>query len=56
LAKASHPPAVIVRPASACIRSPEGDGYRDRRRAGRDDVISPATLDDVRIDVAEVFA
>lgn len=37
-------------------RSPEGDGYRERRRAGRGDVIGPAALGDVRIDVAEGFA
>jgi hypothetical protein len=45
-----------IHSAPAASRSPEGDGYRERRRAGRGDAISPSTLGDVRIDVAEVFA
>jgi Uma2 family endonuclease len=40
----------------AVYRSPEGDGYRERLRAGRGDAISPSTLGDVHIDVAELFA
>ena len=37
-------------------RSPEGDGYRERRRAGRGDVVTPAAFPDVAISVADVFA
>jgi Uma2 family endonuclease len=37
-------------------RSPEGDGYRERRRATRGDHISPAAFGDIRIDVGDVFA
>ena len=37
-------------------RSPEGDGYRERRRAGLGERIAPAAFADVSIDVDEVFA
>jgi Uma2 family endonuclease len=37
-------------------RSPEGDGYRERRRAGRGETIAPAAFADVSIDVDDVFA
>lgn len=37
-------------------RSPEGEGYRDRRRAGRGESVAPAAFADVRIDVDDVFA
>jgi Uma2 family endonuclease len=37
-------------------RSPEGDGYRDRLRAGVGERIAPADFADVTIDVGEVFA
>jgi Uma2 family endonuclease len=35
-------------------RSPEGDGYRERRRAASGETVSPAAFPDV--DVADVFA
>jgi Uma2 family endonuclease len=37
-------------------RSPEGDGYRERRRAGLGERVAPAAFADVSIDVDEVFA
>jgi Uma2 family endonuclease len=37
-------------------RSPEGDGYRDRRRVGVGERIAPADFADVTIAVGEVFA
>ena len=37
-------------------RSPEGDGYRERRRAGLGERVTPAAFADVSIDVDEVFA
>ena len=37
-------------------RSPEGDGYRERRRPGLGERVTPAAFADVGIDVDEVFA
>jgi Uma2 family endonuclease len=37
-------------------RSPEGDGYRERHRAGVDERVAPAAFADVPIDVGGVFA
>ncbi len=37
-------------------RSPEGEGYRERRRAGCGETVTPAAFADVSIDVDEVFA
>ena len=37
-------------------RSPEGDCYRERRRAGIGERSAPAVFADVSIDVGEVFA
>ena len=37
-------------------RGPEGNGYRERRRAGRDESIAPLAFPDVTIAVADVFA
>lgn len=37
-------------------RAPEGDAYRDVRRAGAGEAIAPAAFADVTIDVGEVFA
>jgi hypothetical protein len=37
-------------------RSPEGDGYRERRRAGLGERVAPTAFADVSIDVDEVFA
>jgi Uma2 family endonuclease len=37
-------------------RSPEGDGYREHRRAGLGERIAPAAFADVSVDVGEVFA
>jgi Uma2 family endonuclease len=37
-------------------RFPEGDGYRERHRAGRGERISPAAFADVIVTVDEVFA
>lgn len=37
-------------------RSPEGDGYRERRRAGVGERIAPAAFADVVVDVGGVFA
>jgi len=37
-------------------RSPEGDGYRERRRASLGERVAPAAFADVSIDVDEVFA
>jgi Uma2 family endonuclease len=37
-------------------RAPEGNGYRESRRLGRDDTIAPLAFPDVVITVAEIFA
>ena len=37
-------------------RSPEGDGYRERSRAGRGETVAPAAFAGVSVDVDEVFA
>jgi Uma2 family endonuclease len=37
-------------------RSPEGEGYRERRRAGLGERVAPAAFADVSIDVGDVFA
>jgi Uma2 family endonuclease len=37
-------------------RSPEGEGYRERRRAGRGEAITPAAFPDVTVSVDDVFA
>jgi Uma2 family endonuclease len=58
-ARASVPEYWVVSVASEWIevyRSPEGDGYRERRRAGRGETVTSAAFVDVRIDVDEVFA
>jgi Uma2 family endonuclease len=37
-------------------RSPEGDGYRERRRAASGETVSPAAFPDVDVAVTDVFA
>jgi Uma2 family endonuclease len=37
-------------------RSPERDGYRERRRAGRGETVSPSAFPDVAVGVDDVFA
>jgi Uma2 family endonuclease len=37
-------------------RAPEGDGYRERRRAERGESVAPLAFPDVVISVADVFA
>jgi Uma2 family endonuclease len=37
-------------------RSPEGDGYREHRRAGVGETVTPARFPDVVVTVADVFA
>jgi hypothetical protein len=37
-------------------RAPERDGYRERRRAGRGERVTPAAFADVGLDVGDVFA
>jgi Uma2 family endonuclease len=58
-ARAGVPEYWVVSVAGEWIevyRSPEGDGYRERRRAGRGETIAPAAFADVSIDVGDVFA
>jgi Uma2 family endonuclease len=37
-------------------RSPESDGYRERRRAASGAIVSPAAFPDVHVAVTDVFA
>jgi Uma2 family endonuclease len=37
-------------------RAPEGDGYRERRRAEREESVAPLAFPDVTVAVADVFA
>jgi Uma2 family endonuclease len=37
-------------------RTPEGEGYRERRRAGRGETVAPAAFPDVIVRVDDVFA
>ena len=58
-ARAGVPEYWVVSVAGEWIevyRSPEGEGYRERRRAGRGETVAPAAFADVSIDVDEVFA
>lgn len=58
-ARAGVPEYWVVSVAGEWIevyRAPEGDGYRERRRAGLGESLAPLAFADVSIDVSEVFA
>ena len=42
--------------AIVSYRSPEDDGYRERRRVGRGEGLAPAAFTDVVVSVDDVFA
>jgi Uma2 family endonuclease len=58
-AEAGIPEYWVVSAADGWIevyRSPEGPGYRERRRAGAGETVSPLAFPDVVVPVADVFA
>jgi Uma2 family endonuclease len=46
----------VVGQAVEVYRSPEGDGYRERRRIGRGESVTPAAVPDVAIAVDDIFS